>query len=43
MEDNAKASDDESQLKKVRLMKEHVKQKMAVLQGRKLESVSIAC
>ena len=48
MENNAEDSDDESQIKKVRLMKEHVEQKMAVLQGRKLdwndelESVSIA-
>ena len=48
MENNAEDSDDESQIKKVRLMKEHVEQKMAVLQGRKLdwndelESVRIA-
>ena len=47
MENNAEESDDDSQRKKVNLMKEHVEQKMAVLQGRKLdwdtelESVSI--
>ena len=47
MENNAEESDEESQKKKVKLMKEHVEQKMAVLQGRKLdwdtelESVSI--
>ena len=37
MENNAESSDEDSQRKKVNLMKEHVEQKMAVLQGRKLD------
>ena len=37
MENNAEDSDEDSQRKKVNLMKEHVEQKMAVLQGRKLD------
>ena len=37
MENNAEESDDESRHQQAELMKEHVEQKMAILQGRKLD------